>query len=232
MSLFVLIALIPFLIVFSCISCGLTAIRFPGKIRAGRRIACAGDSITYGCGIPLCYLFSYPRQLGRLLGKEYCVRNFGVNDADAQSMGNKPYVREKACRNSLAFAPEIVVLMLGSNDTKAYNWESDDRFKREYKSLITAYTSLPSVKRVILCAPPASFRPVARLFSLTNDVPADRLFHLRELIKEIGAEMGLTVIDLYTATLSRRDLLGPDGLHPNRRGAAFIAGKIKNAIGN
>ena len=224
------IALIAALLAFLWISMGLTTVRFPGRIKPGRRVACAGDSITYGCNIPFVYWFSYPRQLGRLLGKGYCVRNFGVNDRDAQSTGDKPYIREKAYRDSIAFAPETVVLMLGSNDVKQNNRRSDEHFVSEYEALIRTYTALPSVKKIILMAPPAAFEPIAKIFYFTNDVPADKLFHLGELVKKAGAELNLPVIDLYPLTANRRDLLGPDGLHPSLKGAALIAEKVREAI--
>ena len=218
------------LLAFLWVSMGLTTVRFPGRVKPGRRVACAGDSITYGCNIPLVYFFSYPRKLGRLLGKGYCVRSFGVNDRDAQSTGDKPYICEKAYRDSISFAPETVVLMLGSNDVKQNNWVSDEHFVTEYKALIQTYTALPSVKKLILMAPPAAFAPIAKVFYFTNDVPADKLFHLGELVKKIGAELDLPVIDLYPLTESRRDLLGPDGLHPSPKGARLIAEKVKKAI--
>ena len=225
-----IIALTAALLAFLWISMGLTTVRFPGRIKPGRRVACAGDSITYGCNIPFVYWFSYPRQLGRLLGTGYCVRNFGVNDRDAQSTGDKPYIREKAYRDSIAFAPETVVLMLGSNDVKQNNRRSDEHFVSEYEALIRTYTALPSVKKIILMAPPAAFEPIAKIFYFTNDVPADKLFHLGELVKKAGAELNLPVIDLYPLTANRRDLLGPDGLHPSLRGAALIAEKVREAI--
>lgn len=208
-----IIALTAALLAFLWISMGLTTVRFPGRIKPGRRVACAGDSITYGCNIPFVYWFSYPRQLGRLLGTGYCVRNFGVNDRDAQSTGDKPYIREKAYRDSIAFAPETVVLMLGSNDVKLNNRRSDEHFVSEYEALIRTYTDLPSVKKIILMAP-----------------PADKLFHLGELVKKAGTELSLPVIDLYPLTANRRDLLDPDGLHPSLKGAALIAEKVREAI--
>ena len=225
-----IIALTAALLAFLWISMGLTTVRFPGRIKPGRRVACAGDSITYGCNIPFVYWFSYPRQLGRLLGTGYCVRNFSVNDRDAQSTGDKPYIREKAYRDSIAFAPETVVLMLGSNDVKLNNRRSDEHFVSEYEALIRTYTDLPSVKKIILMAPPAAFEPIAKIFYFTNDVPADKLFHLGELVKKAGAELNLPVIDLYPLTANRRDLLDPDGLHPSLKGAALIAEKVREAI--
>lgn len=214
------------------VSCGYTTIPFYGRIRRGKRVACVGDSITYSCTLPLCFLRSYPRVLGRLLGKGYCVRNFGVNDRDAQSTGDKPYEKEKAYKESLAFAPEIVVMLLGSNDSKDFNWISDEHFKEEYKCLAGKYLALPSVKRMILVTPPAAFFPIAKPFCLTNDVPADKLSRTAELVREAAEELSLPAVDLNAVTQNRRDLMGPDGLHPSGKGAKFIAELVYEKIRN
>lgn len=214
------------------VSCGYTTIPFYGRIRRGKRVACVGDSITYSCTLPLCFLRSYPRVLGRLLGKGYCVRNFGVNDRDAQSTGDKPYIREKAFRDSLAFAPETVVMLLGSNDSKDFNWLSDAHFKEEYISLLRRYLSLPSVRQVIVLTPPAAFKPIAKPFYFTNDVPADKLSRTAELVREAAEELSLPAVDLNAVTQNRRDLMGPDGLHPSGKGAKFIAELVYEKIRN
>ena len=51
--------------------------RYDGVIR----VACVGDSITFGSGIKNRDQNSYPAQLGAMLGEKYEVRNFGVGGA-------------------------------------------------------------------------------------------------------------------------------------------------------
>src|SRR5688572_13260471 len=86
------------------------------------RVACVGDSITYGYGIKDRERDSYPAQLGALLGSKWDVRNFGVNGATALKKGTRPYSGLQAYQDALAFEPDIVVIKLGTNDTNAKSW--------------------------------------------------------------------------------------------------------------
>ena len=76
------------------------------------RVACVGDSITYGALIPNWYLHNYPFLLSGLLGKQYCVHNYGMNGRTAMETGNHPYTKELRFHRSLAFRPDILLLML------------------------------------------------------------------------------------------------------------------------
>ena len=113
--------LITALAVLLAVSFGvIDALHVQPRPRAGqKRVACVGDSITYGCFVPGQPWNSYPRQLGRMLGRGYCVGNFGYTNRTALKSGDYPYTAEKLYRRSLAFQPELVLLMLGTNDTKA-----------------------------------------------------------------------------------------------------------------
>ncbi len=61
-------------------------------LTAKTKIACVGDSITFGSGIPNREKLSYPAQLSALLGDDYEVRNFGVSGATMLENGDKPTV--------------------------------------------------------------------------------------------------------------------------------------------
>ena len=86
------------------------------------RIACVGDSITEGSGLGNPAVESYPARLQRLLGTHYLVRNFGVSGRTLLKKGDYPYWKESAYRLSRDFAPDIVLIKLGSNDAKSFNW--------------------------------------------------------------------------------------------------------------
>ena len=103
------------------------------------RVACVGDSITFGYGIKDRDKMSYPAQLGKRLGSKYEVRNFGVNGHTLLSKGNAPYIKSKAYRDALAFAPEIVVIKLGTNDSKPMNWQYKSEFKRPSHPLFPTF---------------------------------------------------------------------------------------------
>lgn len=207
--------------------CGFTTLRIPPKPKEDRRrLACVGDSITYGCTIPLFFLRRYPARLGRRLGQHFQVGVFAVNDRTLQDCGNKPFRKERAFRQSLAFRPETLVVLLGTNDSKDKNWRSDEHFKEELRALLAAYRALSAPPRILLCTPPCGYRPLAPLFGLSNDAKLERIPHIAALIRALAAEESIETVDLFTLTEGRRELFSPDGLHPNSRGAQTIAEEI------
>ena len=82
------------------------------------RVACVGDSITYGFNLINREKESYPSVLNELLGKEYEVGNFGFSGRTLLKNGDYPYVSEKLYQDSLNFNAKIVIIKLGTNDTK------------------------------------------------------------------------------------------------------------------
>ena len=211
--------------------CGYTTIRLPVRRKEGKlHIACIGDSVTYGCTLPLFFLRRYPAVLQRLMGKDVQVAAFGVNDRTLQNTGNKPYRKEKAFLQSREFRPEAVVILLGTNDSKDSNWISEEAFRSQCRELIGEYRALDPEPRILLCSPPCAYKPVNRFFYITNDAKLDRIPEIAELIKATAAAENTEFVDLYTPTAGRRELFGPDGLHPNAAGAAAIAKEIRKAL--
>ena len=219
------------LFLFAVISlCGYTHIRFPVRRKEGKlHIACIGDSITYGCALPMFFLRRYPAVLQRLLGPDVQVAAFGVNDRTLQNIGNKPYRKEKACRQSKDYLPDAVVILLGTNDSRDSNWISEEAFRQQYRELITEYLALSSRPRVLICTPPCAFSPASRFF-VTNNAKLNRIPVIADLVRSTAEETGFELVDLYALTEGRRDLLGPDGLHPSAKGARVIAEAIRARI--
>ena len=213
------------------ILCGYTTLRLPVRRgKAKRHIACVGDSVTYGCTLPLFFLRRYPAVLQKLLGPETQVAAFAVNDRTLQSTGNKPYRKEKAFSQSKGFLPDAVVILLGTNDSKDANWISEEAFRKQYRELIDEYRALPSKPLILLCMPPCAFAPINRFFYVTNDAKLDRIPEIAALIRAVAEERNLETVDLYAQTEGRRDLFGPDGLHPNAAGARLIADTVYRAL--
>jgi len=210
---------------------GATDIHFHKKPTNGRvRVACVGDSITNGALIPGCFFRSYPAQLGRMLGERYHVENFGLNDRTLQSTGDKPYCKELEYRLSLEFKPDVVVIMLGTNDTRPCNLRSAEEFADEYVKLVRSYQSLSSAPRIVLCLPPWAIKSHNLLMSLTNDTDADALLQINAGIRLAAERLGLEVVDLYSLFENRLDLLNYDGVHPNYKGAKLIAETVKKLL--
>ena len=189
------------------------------------KVACIGDSITWGFTLLNPWKQSYPALLQEKLGDGYEVRNFGYNDAAARFDADTPYVTKRVYRESLEWAPDIVLLMLGTNDTKTRNWDPDI-FRRDYRRIIDSYRSLPSRPRVILIAP-------IRIFTLMGipllGVRPDTMEEgVRPAIRETADAEGLELVDLYD--LFSDTTYCRDGVHPQRTGARMLADAIRERI--
>ena len=68
-----------------------------------------------------------------------------------------------AYSESLVWNPDIVLLMLGSNDATPWSWDAV-AFRDDYERLVASYRELPSLPRVILIAPIRMFRVVGMTF--------------------------------------------------------------------
>lgn len=187
------------------------------------RIACVGDSITFGSGIRNPKRNSYPAQLGQRLGQGYRVRNFGVGGTTLLKQGDFPYWQQKAYQQTLAFNPDIVVIKLGTNDSKPQNWRYGDAFLETYEALVEQFQTLDSQPQVWVCTPVPAYSQLAGI---------EAAVIVKEVIpqvKQVAELTGAGLIDLYGA-LSDRPELFPDGVHPNTEGAALIAETVFRTI--
>ena len=125
----------------------------PADYRSAVKVACVGDSITQGSGLPDPAKNAYPGQLQSLLGDRWKVGNFGVSGRTLLKKGDFPYWNEKAYRDALAFAPDVVIIKLGTNDTKPQNWKHEAEFVADYTELVKSFQALESKPRVFVCRP-------------------------------------------------------------------------------
>lgn len=110
-----------------------------------------GNSITYGYGIDDRGKNSYATQLQKMLGSKYAVGNFGHSGATLLTNGHRPYIKQEAFRNALAFVPDIAVVHLGINDTDPRNWPNySDEFIKDYLSLIRQFRDVNPAVRIII----------------------------------------------------------------------------------
>ena len=189
------------------------------------KVACIGDSITWGFTLLNPWRQSYPALLQERLGPGYEVRNFGYNDASARFDADTPYVSKRVYRESLEWNPDIVLLMLGTNDTKVRNWDPEI-FRRDYKRIIESYRNRPSSPRVILVAPIRIFPVMGR--PLLGVYPGTMEEGVRPAIREVASEAGLELIDLQDLFTDSKYCR--DGVHPQRTGARMLAEAIYNGV--
>ena len=209
------------------------------------RVACIGNSITDGHGIDMATANGYPALLQKKLGSDYWVKNFGVSGRTMLNKGDMPYMNEMAWRDAQAFRPDIVVIKLGTNDSKPQNWQHADEFRQDLVQMLTTLcpelaqpvkkskkkkAQSPSFKpQILLCTPiPA----VKSTWNISDSVIVNGIIPIQQ---EVARSYGLQVIDLHTlfadsAAVSRNDLMLPDGIHPNGQGAKCIADIVADAI--
>ena len=189
------------------------------------RVACIGDSITDGSGIDLREVNGYPAQMQGMLGDGYFVRNLGVSARTLMNSGDHPFMAELAWEDALAFEPDVVVIKLGTNDSKDANWANKKDFAGDLQQMIDALKALPSRPRIYLCTPVPAFKPS---WTINEQVIAGEIIPLLEKAVRKNRLAGL--IDLHTAFAGAEDLIQPDGIHPTQQGARKMAEIIAKTI--
>jgi lysophospholipase L1-like esterase len=189
--------------------------------QAPTRVACVGDSITYGYTLSDRKADTYPSVLQDLLGSDFKVGNFGDSGTTVQASGDQPWRAQVAHSQYLAFTPNIVVIMLGTNDAKPYNW-SKARFVNDYHALIAEFRRLGA--EVYVATPPAVIPPGA--FDIQAAVVNDEVV---PLVRQIAADANAPLIDVHAAFENQPSLL-PDRVHPNAAGARLIAQRVADVL--
>ncbi len=187
------------------------------------RVACIGNSITYGDRIRNRKKDSYPAQLGNLLGEQYLVRNFGVNGATMLKKSDLPYMKTQAWKDAKAFNPNIVVLKLGTNDSKPGNWVNKKDFAIDMQAMIDTLRALPSKPTIYLCSPAKAF---SQRFGIRDSIITTDII---PLVKKIAKKNRLQLIDLYAITKDHAEVF-VDEIHPNETGAGMLAKEIYRVL--
>lgn len=190
------------------------------------RVACIGNSITYGTGIADRTNDSYPSQLQRLLGSNYQVGNFGKPGATLLYYGHRPYVKQEEFKEAIAFKGDIAVMHLGINDTDPRNWPNyRDEFVKDYLSIMDSLRAANPKVRIIL----ARMTPIAdrhpRFVSGTKQWHGE----IQTAIETVARVSGAELIDFYEPLYPYPYLL-PDAIHPNTEGAGILAKTVYSGI--
>jgi acyl-CoA thioesterase I len=193
------------------------------------RIACVGDSITYGTLVRKRRENCYPVQLGKLLGGKFAVRNFGANGRAMQKAADLPYWQHKYFELSSAFDPNVVLIMLGTNDSRQPNWKGVEPYLRDYRDMLTHYSSLPSKPLIYALTPPTEFK-LKNQKTVKYGMVKEAVDEMTAGIKNIAREHNVEVIDINTATAPYPEYFSFDGVHANAKGAKHIAETVFSSI--
>ena len=183
------------------------------------KVACVGNSITYGTGVANREQKAYPVVLQGLLGKGYQVENFGKPGATLLRRGHRPYFAQAEFRAALQFRPDIAVIHLGINDTDPRNWPNyRDEFIPDYLALIDSLRAVNPHVRIL----------VARLTPIGVDHPrfdsGTRKWReeISQAVQQVAEIARVEWIDFYAPLVPHPDWL-PDAVHPDARGAEVLA---------
>ena len=200
------------------------------------RIACIGNSITYGATIANRDVNSYPAKLGEMLGGDYEVKNFGVSGKTMLMAGtdqNDPmqecaYMKTGQYRDAQAYNPDIVIIKLGTNDSKPCNWNTHkDEFEGNMQTMIDAFKELDSNPKIYLCYPTRVINDGA--FTISEETIHDQII---PKISNVARENSLNVINLHNVFDGKGglDQFYNDNVHPNEAGATILAEVISRVI--
>lgn len=195
------------------------------------RVACVGDSVTYGHGIGNWPKNNYPAVLQELLGEEYHVGNFGFSGRAVQRDSDQPYTATARYQKSLAYDCDILIFMMGSNDSKPENWKGAEPFAQELRSLLDSYVRGKDAPRLVLCTPPATFFTGDAEGPRTNfDIQPAVVDEIAEIVRAAAEEYDCVLLDIHALTQTHPEWFAKDGVHPDRDGARAIAQAAADAI--
>ena len=209
----------------------LLSLPLPAKLRNTQpqrpiRVACVGNSVTYGYGLRDREHTAYPVRLQQMLGSGFDVQNFGHSGATLLYKGHRPYVQLPEFRQALQFKADWVVIHLGLNDTDPRNWPDwKEEFIPNYCALIDSFRAVNPQARILICLMTPIFDRHPRFQSGTRDWHAQ----IQQAIRRVANRTKTQLIDLYTPLHSRPDLF-PDALHPNPEGALILARTVYGAL--
>ncbi len=185
------------------------------------KVACVGNSITEG--LALKENEKYPSILQQLLGAAYEVRNYGISGRTLLKKGDRPYWQETRYKEVLDWEPDIVIIKLGTNDSKPQNWKFRDDFLKDYKEFVASFKNLNSHPRIWVCYPIPVFQDK---WGITDQVVKTEII---PLVKKAAKKTHSRRIDLYQPFIGKGNLTY-DGVHPNAEGDKLLATEVYMAL--
>ncbi len=191
-------------------------------------IACVGNSITYGR--MLASSDKYPFLLGRNLGPDHAVHNFGVSGRYVRRDGlvGGSYWMEDAFRQVFAVHPTLILVMLGTNDSKEAHWAGRDTFTQDYEALIDTLATIECNPEIIIVLPIPALEEHSYTEHKIRPAYVDTIVSIQ---REFAQERGLPIIDAYSPFMGKPEYYQDnDGVHPNEKGSSALADIVYEGI--
>jgi lysophospholipase L1-like esterase len=160
-----------------------------------------------------------------LLGtSDYNLRNFGVGGTTVLLNSETPYMNTSVFQSVLEFQPNVVIIMLGTNDAQPSLEPYNASFVGDYVRLVNAFQVLTSKPKIWAVLPPP-------IFSNQSGRISPEYFKLTVIpcIEQATNETNLPIINVYSALVNYSGYF-PDGEHPDSSGAKLIADEIYRVI--
>jgi lysophospholipase L1-like esterase len=190
------------------------------------RIACVGNSITYGARLPHPEKNAYPAQLQQMLGAGYEVMNFGNSGKTVIKNCDRSYMATTTYQQALQSNPDIVTIKLGTNDSRLPYRLQIDSFVADYKTLVHSFQKLPTHPRIILLLPVTSY--LADTMKQTEQAIAKLIL---PRIRQVAYDEKLELVDLHSITQEMPGAF-PDSLHPSALGQTILAKRLYEIVTN
>ena len=146
------------------------------------------------------------------------MKNFGVGARTMLNKGDHPYMKELAWKDALAFNPNIVVIKLGTNDSKDMNWKYGNEYEADMQQMIDSLKALPAKPRICIATPIPAFKPS---WTINDSVIVNGI---TPIIYKLAQKNKLEVIDLHSAFKDNDGKqMQRDGIHPTENGAKQMA---------
>ncbi len=206
------------------------------------RVTCVGDSITEGYASSNAELYSYPAQMQNYLGSAYYVTNAGTSGSTvfrSWDYSYYPYISSANYAKGITSDPDIVIMMLGTNDAANINWDSNvsklladgqaatqeeaqqlvcKMFHDDYAALIEEYQAMESKPKIFIAYPLWTDNGSNREYNNTT--------YIQPIIDQLAQEYGLTVENMHDYTEKTyvdKDYWADTYLHPNDQGYGDMA---------
>jgi len=135
-------------------------------------------------------------------------------------MGINPIGQSQSLKVAKNFMPEVVIIMLGTNDSKTFNWNTyKNEFIADYNSMIQTFKELNPKSTIYIGLPPPVFE---NRWEMQKTVVE---FEIIKILKNLALENDLKTIDFFTL-FQEKSIYFPDGVHPNEEGAKIMADEV------
>ena len=158
-----------------------------------------------------------------MLGPEWHVGNFGVSGATLLRQTGNSYWNTREFQKAIAYKPDIVIIKLGTNDSKFENWLNREQFVKDYTDLIRIFENLDSRPKVYICYPIPAY---SQGWGIDNKVISKDMKHMIDIISE---RTDVQIIDLHRPMINQFNFF-IDSVHPNADGAFVIAYEIYSIL--